>query len=117
MQKTFEIKNKATAEHYNWGHGCDGWHLLKDENLSVIHEFVPPGKSEIRHHHEKSRQMFFILKGQASIEIDGEEFILKETDSIEVPPLVPHQLFNKTNANLEFLVISQPPSHGDRIVE
>jgi hypothetical protein len=29
---------KENAEHYNWGPGCDGWHLLKDPELSVIKE-------------------------------------------------------------------------------
>ena len=31
----------ANAEHYVWGDGCDGWHLLKHPDLSVIQERVP----------------------------------------------------------------------------
>jgi hypothetical protein len=50
----------ATAEHYVWGNGCDGWHLLKTEGLSVIKERVPPGESERAHLHTKARQFFFI---------------------------------------------------------
>jgi hypothetical protein len=37
------------AEHYIWGEGCDGWHLLKGDDLSVIQERVPPGNFETKH--------------------------------------------------------------------
>jgi hypothetical protein len=49
--------SKLTAEHYVWGEGCDGWHLVKNSNLSVIHERMPPNTSEVKHYHEKSRQL------------------------------------------------------------
>lgn len=47
------------TEHYVWGSGCDGWHLVRTGALSVIQERMPPDTAD-------------------------------------------------------FLVISQPPSHGDR---
>jgi len=28
------------AEHYIWGDGCDGWHLVKTSTLSVIKERI-----------------------------------------------------------------------------
>jgi hypothetical protein len=33
-----------------------------------------------------------------------------------VAPGTPHQMFNRSGADLEFLVVSQPPSHGDRVL-
>lgn len=30
--------------------------------------------------------------------------------------MVPHQMFNETNQDVEFLVISQPASRGDRVL-
>lgn len=33
--------SKANAEHYLWGGDCDGWHLVKSQGLSVIHERMP----------------------------------------------------------------------------
>ncbi|MBU2713548.1 cupin domain-containing protein [Zooshikella harenae] len=49
------------AEHYIWGSLCDGWHLAKSPNLSVIQERVPPNSSKVRHYHQKSEQFFRIL--------------------------------------------------------
>ena len=38
--------SRENAEHYRWGVDCDGWHLVRDKNLSVIEEFMPPGAAE-----------------------------------------------------------------------
>jgi mannose-6-phosphate isomerase-like protein (cupin superfamily) len=108
------IIDKSKAEHYNWGEGCDGWHLLKNENLSIIQERVPPGKQEKRHFHTKSRQFFYILRGKAAIEMDETIYQLQTGQSIEIPPGVPHQFMNQSSVEVEFLVISSPKSHGDR---
>src|SRR5207248_173364 len=42
---------RDTAEHYRWGQGCEGWHLLKHADLSVIRERMPPKTSEVNHYH------------------------------------------------------------------
>ena len=107
--------SKETAEHYVWGAVCDGWHLVKHAELSVIHERMPPGASEVRHVHAQARQFFFVLCGTATLEIAGRREILRVHEGVEVPPLVPHQMFNESEQEVEFLVISQPASHGDRV--
>jgi hypothetical protein len=53
--------NKHTAKHYVWGQNCDGWHLVKNPQLSVILERMPAGASEVRHFHAKAQQFFFML--------------------------------------------------------
>jgi len=116
MKEADQMKvSKLTAEHYFWGDHCDGWHLVKNENLSIIHERMPPSTKEIRHYHNHSRQFFFILSGAGTIDINGQVFELSSQEGIEVPPLTPHQVFNKSEESIEFLVISQPATAGDRI--
>ena len=106
--------SKKNAEHYIWGENCDGWHLVKNNNISVIHERMLPNTQEVRHYHHKSRQFFFVLKGLASIEVNGEIFNLSQNEGIEVAPQIPHQMFNHSEDEIEFLVISQPNSKDDR---
>jgi mannose-6-phosphate isomerase-like protein (cupin superfamily) len=72
------------AEHYLWGDGCDGWHLLNRDDVSVIQERMPLGTSEQMHYHKIARQFFFVLDGRATME------------------------------DLSFLVFSVPKSHKDR---
>jgi mannose-6-phosphate isomerase-like protein (cupin superfamily) len=108
--------SKQSAEHYIWGDNCDGWHLVKNQDLSVIHERMPSGTSEVKHYHHQSRQFFFVLSGTATMEIDGKEIVLGQHEGVEIAPLIPHQMFNKSNNEIEFLVISQPISKGDRVL-
>lgn len=108
--------SKNNAEHYSWGDNCDGWHLVKHNDLSIIHERMPPNTFEVRHYHERSRQFFFVLSGTATLEVDGVSIQLHPQEGYEVPPLVPHQMFNNTNQDVEFIVTSQPNSRGDRVL-
>lgn len=109
-----KIVNTENAEHYTWGHEADGWHLVNTNELSVIEEKVPPGGMEQRHYHLKSNQFFYVLSGIATIETEQKSFEISAGSGLYVKAKEPHQLFNKTNEILRFLVIPQPKSHGDR---
>ena len=107
--------NKTNAEHYTWGAGCDGWHLVRSEALSVIQERMPPGTAEVRHSHARARQFFLVLGGTLTIEVDGVREGLAAGEGLEVAPGVVHRVANESDRDAEFVVVSQPPSHGDRI--
>jgi len=109
------INNFQNSEHYTWGKNCDGWHLVKDGKLSVIYERMPPGTSEARHYHNQAQQFFFILEGAAVLEVEGKEFTLNRQDGLHISPGQAHRIFNQSEKDLVFLVISHPPSHGDRV--
>jgi mannose-6-phosphate isomerase-like protein (cupin superfamily) len=106
--------SKETAEHYTWGSQCDGWHLLKSPELSVIQERMPPGTTEVRHFHHRAQQFFYILAGAAVMEVDGQPVTLAAGQGVWIPVDKPHQMKNESADDVHFLVISQPPSHGDR---
>ncbi len=116
MKNDPEIISIKNAEHYLWGINCDGWHLVNTDELSVIQERVPPGASEVKHYHKKARQFFFILQGQAVIEFDTFRKILNPGEGIHIPPNTKHKLVNESEADLIFMVISQPKSHGDKFL-
>ena len=105
----------GNAEHYRWGEGCDGWHLVRTEALSVIEERMPPLTSEQRHTHERAHQFFYVLQGELTLEIEGEGHLLTMGDGVEVVPGQTHQALNRSKVDVRFIVTSQPASHGDRI--
>lgn len=76
---------------------------------------MPPGTSEVRHFHVRARQFFFVLSGRTTLELAGRREILGRHEGIEFPPGVPHQMFNESEGEVEFIVVSQPPGHGDRV--
>ncbi|MBI5217716.1 MAG: cupin domain-containing protein [Bacteroidia bacterium] len=107
-------KNIFNTEHYYWGSTCEGWHLVKSKDLSVIQEKMPPRKTEEKHYHEHSQQFFYILSGVAKFEINGEIITVSAGEGIHVEPKIEHRILNETNNDLHFLVISQPTTKGDR---
>lgn len=109
------IISKKNAKHYVWGGACDGWHLVASDNLSVIQERVPKGDSEVRHLHKKAEQFFYIISGIATLELDGTRYVILPNEGFHVPAGIAHVLSNEHETDLEFLVISTPPSHGDRV--
>jgi len=104
----------ATAEHYTWGERCDGWHLVKQDSLSVIQEEMPAGTAESRHRHARSRQFFHVLSGTLTIEMEGVTHTLPAGSGLEVPPAAAHTAANQGTGPVRFLLVSQPPAHGDR---
>lgn len=109
------LVSTKNAEHYVWGEVCDGWHLLKREDMSVIQERVPAGAAEVMHYHNQVRQFFYILEGEGTMVFEEQEIILQEGEGIEIAPQVKHQFKNQSSADVHFLVISVPPARGDRI--
>jgi mannose-6-phosphate isomerase-like protein (cupin superfamily) len=108
------VVNRSNAEHYRWGHECDAWHLAKNPQMTVIEELIPPGAAEVRHHHKKAQQFFYILSGEAMMNVEGEPVLIPAGSGIHIMPGVWHQIRNPSSSPLRLLVISHPPSHGDK---
>ncbi len=105
----------VNAEHYLWGENSDGWHLLKHDDVSVIQERVSAGTAEVMHYHKISRQFFYILEGEGQMVFENSRLSLHKGEGLEIAPLVKHRFENNSYADVVFLVISIPKSHGDRI--
>lgn len=109
------IQSKHNSEHYIWGNGCDSWILNDSGNLSVKQEKMPSGTSEKLHVHEYAEQVFYILNGEAVFYLNDQKTIVKKGETISVSPKSKHYISNKAAEDLEFLVISCPSTHTDRI--
>src|SRR5919197_5445096 len=83
-----------SAEHYIWGEKCDGWHLVKREDMSVIQERVPAGSAEVMHYHERARQFFYILEGAGTMAFEDHEVVLQKGQGLEIVPMIKHQFKN-----------------------
>jgi len=111
-----DIRSKNNCiEHYQWGNACDGWTLVSEPTLSVKQERMPAHTAETRHYHEHAQQFFYILKGEATFEIENERLTVKANEGIHIRPGQRHRIGNYTNEDLEFILSSQPSTSGDRI--
>jgi len=109
------ITSTENAEHYTWGNNCDGWPLLRSDSLSVIQERMPPGTAEQLHYHERAQQVFYILSGTATFEVEGASKTVLAGQSIHIQPKSKHRILNNGDDDLHFLVISEPKTQGDRV--
>jgi mannose-6-phosphate isomerase-like protein (cupin superfamily) len=87
---------------------------VRAESLSVIEERMPAGASEVRHFHRRARQFFYVLEGSLHVEVEERHHQLRAGEGLEIPPDAAHQVRNAEGNAVRFLVVSQPPSHGDR---
>ena len=107
--------SKENADHYNWGDHCEGWRFVDDPGISVIQERMPPGASEVSHFHERAKQFFFILNGRAEVSLDGKETVLHPGMGIEIASQCKHHIRNPGPDILEFILVSSPNTHDDRV--
>ena len=103
-----------SADHYTWGEACDGWHLVRSQDLSIIEERMPPHTAEHRHFHTKADQFFYVLSGEAQMEIEDQMFTLRGRTGIFIEHGRPHRISNQCDQDVTFLVISRPTTRGDR---
>lgn len=82
--------------------------------MLIIHEKMPPGTHEKRHFHSISRQFFYVLEGNLTMELEGVKHEIKAQQGIEIPPGAKHQARNDSQLPVEFIVISHPTTRGDR---
>jgi mannose-6-phosphate isomerase-like protein (cupin superfamily) len=108
------LSKQNALHHYQWGDGCDGWVLVDTEALSVKQERMPANTAETLHYHEHSQQFFFILKGTATFEVEGETFEAQAGEGFHIKAGQKHRIANNAAEDLEFVLSSQPNTRGDR---
>ena len=104
----------VSTNNATWGDACDGWHLVKSQELSIIEERMPPQAAERRHVHSKADQFFYILSGEAQMEVEGQTVTLRARSGIFIKHGRPHKIHNRSSQDVTFLVISRPTARGDR---
>jgi mannose-6-phosphate isomerase-like protein (cupin superfamily) len=86
------------------------------KNQSLAEATVPAGTSTIRHHHKASEELYFLLDGTGTMEIDGALQIVGPGDAILIPPGSRHRI--TATSDLRFLCCCAPPySHEDTFLE
>lgn len=108
------ILSITTDEHYKWGDDFDAWYLVKTNNLKVVKKSLPSGGRDGRHYHNTMEQYYFIIEGKASIELEGEHFLLEKNQGLYISRGSIHRISNDTKNELVFTVTSTPPTHHDR---
>ncbi len=109
------VSKQNALKRYQWGNACDGWNLVDDASLSVKQERMPAKTAENLHYHVYAQQFFFILKGVANFEVEGETIVVNEQEGLHIKAGKKHRIINTMETDLEFILSSQPSTANDRI--
>jgi quercetin dioxygenase-like cupin family protein len=77
---------------------------------SLFEYVVPPGLGgPPTHIHSREDELFICVQGQVRIELDGQEHILGQGDSLLMPRGVPHMFHNPFDDETKIVAVVSPP--------
>ena len=65
----------------------------------------PPGQEGFLHYHDTQDELYFVHRGRASFEVDGEEFELGPGGVVHVESTTPRKVTNRTDEDLVMFVV------------
>ena len=65
----------------------------------------PPGQEGFLHYHDEQDELYFVHRGRASFEVDGEEFELGPGGVVYVESTTPRRINNRTDEELVVLAV------------
>ncbi len=75
---------------------------------SLAHIVIAPGGASTRHFHKASEETYYLLRGAATMTVDGRTFPLHPGETCLIQPGEMHQISNPGNADVEFLAVCAP---------
>lgn len=81
--------------------------LVPDKLRMHISDVEPGSRSHAVHTHP-GVEAFYVLEGQATVEVEGERFQLGPNEAIVVDATRPHGIFNSGPARTRYLVVIAP---------
>jgi mannose-6-phosphate isomerase-like protein (cupin superfamily) len=88
----------------------------KTTNHSVAYITIAPQKATLRHFHRQTEESYYIMAGDAFIEIGDESQPLKAGQLVLIPSMQPHKIYNTGNDDLVMLVACAPAWEASDVV-
>lgn len=77
-------------------------------NQTLAEARLSPGRFTTPHRHLKTEEIYYILEGRGSMQVDGETRAVVPGDAIAIPPGSAHKITNTGNGLLKFLCCCAP---------
>ena len=117
------VRSRSEAEPFTTADGSTireflGLPTAPVRNQSLAEAELAPGAATTRHFHRVSEELYYLLEGSGTMEIDGETQAVGPGDAILIPPGAWHQIRAAEEATLRFLCCCAPPyRHEDTFFE
>jgi mannose-6-phosphate isomerase-like protein (cupin superfamily) len=74
----------------------------------------PPGQEGFLHYHDEQDELYFVHKGRASFDVDGEKFELGPGGVVYVESTTPRKINNETDEELVVLAVGGKDGYVSR---
>jgi quercetin dioxygenase-like cupin family protein len=74
----------------------------------------PPGFEGPAHYHDLQDELYFVHRGTAAFEIDGEEHTVGEGGLVHIESTTPRRISNKTSDDLVLLIVGGKGGYVER---
>jgi mannose-6-phosphate isomerase-like protein (cupin superfamily) len=106
-----QVSSLASAEPFTTKDGSTIRELHHTEAQSLAEASLAEGQATERHYHARSEEIYVVLEGAGTLEIDGEERRVEVGDAALIPPGARHRIV--AQAGLRFLCCCSPPYSDD----
>lgn len=109
-----EVRNRERdAAPFTTKDGSTVREYLHTGSQSLAEASLDPGRATQRHYHRRSEEIYLVLEGGGSMELDGEERDVQPGDAVLIPSGAWHRI-TAGAAGVRFLCCCVPPySHED----
>ena len=109
-----EIRSRDAAVPFTTTDGSTIRSLLDRSNAPVANHSlaeatIPAADSTVRHHHRVSEEMYYLVEGRATMEVDGEVREVAAGDAILIPPGARHRITASADGPVRLLCTCSPP--------
>lgn len=78
-------------------------------SVSLAEATLAAGEATRRHHHRASEEIYYLVEGAGTMELDGETARVRAGDAVLIPPGAWHQIRADANGPLRLLCACAPP--------
>lgn len=116
-----DVKNIAEVPAFTTKDGSEIRELLAHRNSCIAKQSLaearlPPGGKTTPHYHPQTEEIYYILRGTATMQIGEELRDVVPGDAIAIPPGLTHQITNTSDETLTFLCCCAPAYENDDTV-
>jgi mannose-6-phosphate isomerase-like protein (cupin superfamily) len=88
----------------------------KTTKHSVAYVTIAPRKSTLRHFHRQTEESYYLMAGEAFMEVGDESRPLKAGQLVLIPSMQPHKIYNTGSDDLVLLVACAPAWEASDVV-
>jgi mannose-6-phosphate isomerase-like protein (cupin superfamily) len=113
-----DVASLSSAEAFTTKDGSTIRELHHTDVQSLAEATLEPDQATQRHYHRLTEEIYFVIKGSGTMEVDGDRTRIRPGDAVLIPPGAWHELTNDGTSELRILCCCVPPySHDDTYFE